>query len=74
MALSGGMNLLYTGCSADGVCHVHALFHCVFQKSFLIHDAWSNHSLPNEVTLGTAVAQWLRCCATAPDGVIGIFH
>ena len=31
--------------------------------------------------LGTAVAQWLRCCATnqkvagsIPDGVIGIFH
>ena len=30
---------------------------------------------------GTAVAQWLRCCATnrevagsVPDGVIGIFH
>ena len=30
---------------------------------------------------GTAVAQWLRCCATSrkvagsiPDGVIGIFH
>ena len=33
------------------------------------------------VSLGTAVAQWLRCCATnrkvagsIPDGVIGIFH
>ena len=32
-------------------------------------------------TVGTAVAQWLRCCATnrkvagsIPDGVIGIFH
>ena len=32
-------------------------------------------------TLGTAVAHWLRCCATnrkvagsIPDGVIGIFH
>ena len=32
-------------------------------------------------TMGTAVAQWLRCCATnrkvagsIPDGVIGIFH
>ena len=31
--------------------------------------------------IGTAVAQWLRCCATnrkvagsIPDGVIGIFH
>jgi len=31
--------------------------------------------------VGTAVAQWLRCCATSrkvagsiPDGVIGIFH
>jgi len=31
--------------------------------------------------VGTAVAQWLRCCATnwkvagsIPDGVIGIFH
>ena len=33
------------------------------------------------VITGTAVAQWLRCCATnrkvagsIPDGVIGIFH
>ena len=33
------------------------------------------------VFLGTAVAQWLRCCATnrkvagsIPDGVAGIFH
>ena len=33
------------------------------------------------ISLGTAVAQWLRCCATnrkvacsIPDGVIGIFH
>jgi len=33
------------------------------------------------VCVGTAVAQWLRCCATnwkvagsIPDGVIGIFH
>ena len=33
------------------------------------------------IRLGTAVAQWLRCCATnrkvpvsIPDGVIGIFH
>ena len=33
------------------------------------------------VFTGTAVAQWLRCCATnrkvagsIPDGVIGIFH
>jgi hypothetical protein len=32
-------------------------------------------------TAGTAVAQWLRCCATnrkvagsIPDGVIGVFH
>ena len=34
-----------------------------------------------EILTGTAVAQWLRCCATnrkgagsIPDGVIGIFH
>ena len=34
-----------------------------------------------ESSVGTAVAQWLRCCATnrkvtgsIPDGVIGIFH
>ena len=33
------------------------------------------------IYLGTAVEQWLRCCATnrkvagsIPDGVIGIFH
>ena len=35
----------------------------------------------NHVREGTAVAHWLRCCATnrkvagsIPDGVIGIFH
>jgi len=35
----------------------------------------------NKSVLGTAVAQWLRCCATngkvagsIPDGVIGICH
>ena len=34
-----------------------------------------------QMVTGTAVAQWLRCCATngkvsgsIPDGVIGIFH
>ena len=34
-----------------------------------------------QILLGSAVAQWLRCCATnrkvagsIPDGVIGIFH
>ena len=39
------------------------------------------HSWPVTGLLGTAVAQWLRCCATnrkvagwIPDGVIGIFH
>ena len=35
----------------------------------------------DSIMRGTAVAQWLRCCATnrkvagsIPDGVIGIFH
>ena len=35
----------------------------------------------HNIKVGTAVAQWLRCCATnqkfagsIPDGVIGIFH
>ena len=35
----------------------------------------------NNTRRGTAVAQWLRCCAknlkvagSIPDGVIGIFH
>ena len=35
----------------------------------------------NKLKIGTAVAQWLRCCATnrevagsIPAGVIGIFH
>ena len=38
-------------------------------------------SLCHHAQLGTAVAQWLRCCATnlkvagsIPAGVIGIFH
>ena len=41
----------------------------------------SGNSNPNPLHEGTAVAQWLRCCATnrkvagsIPDGVIGIFH
>ena len=40
---------------------------------FLLHGAYKLQA--------TAVAQWLRCCATnrkvagsIPDGVIGIFH
>ena len=44
--------------------------------STCIRIFWSSY-----FTLGTAVAQWLRCCATnrkvagsIPDGVIGIFH
>ena len=54
---------------------LNAPFHQVTQPKFgtyLMH-------LP--CVLGTAVAQWLRCCATnrkvassIPDGVIGIFH
>jgi len=45
---------------------------------FLLHF---NKSAVLEVIGGTAVAQWLRCCAThrkvagsIPAGVIGIFH
>ena len=41
-----------------------------------VKNAWSYIS-----TMGTAVAQWLRCCATnrkvagsIPAGVIGIFY
>jgi len=43
----------------------------------------NEHSMINNVlrSSGTAVAQWLRCCATIrkvagsiPAGVIGIFH
>ena len=40
-----------------------------------------NISVLHKCMMGTAVAQWLRCCATnrkvagsIPDGVIGIFH
>ena len=42
---------------------------------------WSQNSTSSICLQGTAVAQWLRCCATnwkvavsIPDGVIGIFH
>ena len=46
---------------------------------FLKHPFIRRHA---EDTLGTAVAQWLRCCATTnrkvagsiPVGVTGIFH
>ena len=41
----------------------------------------SNNSYQYPFSVGPAVAQWLRCCATnrkvagsIPDGVIGIFH
>ena len=54
----------------------------------MCYSLWYNAPtmLPAEYTVteyigGTAVAQWLRCCATnrkvggsIPDGVIGIFH
>ena len=40
-----------------------------------------SNKVRHTVAVGTAVAQWLRCCATnrkvagsIPDGVIAIFH
>ena len=54
--------------------------------SHLEKETWLTKELKNVIKLycfiwGTAVAQWLRCCATnqkvagsIPDGVIGIFH
>jgi len=58
------------------------------KKKGSIHPpVWSNTSnsffflTPLVLNMGTAVAQWLRCCATnrkvagsIPDGVIGIIH
>jgi len=48
-------------------------------RAFLFHIC--RISCPILLTMGTAVAQWLRCCATnrkvagsIPAGVIGIFH
>ena len=56
-----------------------------------VSDTWAPHSVADDtlclfqrqyvMVRGTAVVQWLRCCATnrkvagsIPDGVIGIFH
>jgi len=47
----------------------------------LVKKTSDHNSLSSCGASGTAVAQWLRCCATnrkvagsIPDGVIGIFH
>ena len=48
----------------------------------LLLSCWPGWDVPSRPDQqGTAVAQWLRCCATnrkvagsIPDGVIGIFH
>ena len=47
----------------------------------MVIDEVSLISLEYIAYVGTAAAQWLRCCATnrkvagsIPDGVIGIFH
>jgi len=44
-------------------------------------DLYCSFELNTDKVMGTAVAQWLRCCATnqkvagsVPAGVIGIFH
>ena len=53
------------------------------QQTFPVQDFYSFCSLFKDgiISSGTAVAQWLRCCATngkvvgsIPDGVIEIFH
>ena len=52
-----------------------------FSYLFMQIDILSLIFLISQIFLGTAVAQWLRCCATnrkvagsIPDGVIGISH
>jgi len=52
---------------------------CQAKKTFTSLQDSTNNSATRQV--GTAVAQWLRYCATnrkvagsIPDGVIGIFH
>ena len=53
------------------------------KRQQLITDASSavRKSVAYQCDVGTAVAQWLRCCSTnrkvavsIPDGVTGIFH
>ena len=61
---------------------ISSLLTITFYSSITITVGYkdTNYSVPF-MALGTAVAQWLRCCATnrkvagsIPDGVIGIFH
>jgi len=59
---------------------------CRLQPATRICNTWMNVLGSHSFVLkrpedGTAVAQWLRCCATnrkvagsIPDGVTGIFH
>jgi len=58
-----------------------ALFWNITQRIVVIPDRRVGKNLSVPSSRGTAVAQWLRCCATnltvadsIPDGVIGIFH
>ena len=58
--------------------------HSHFFNETLIREVMDKSCLYLDIVIGevgTAVAQWLRCCATKrkvagsiPDGVIGIFH
>ena len=59
---------------------IDAVMVCAVDKAYLNVNNGSNYFLLF-INRGTAVAQWLRCCATnrkvagsIPDGVNGIFH
>ena len=60
---------------------VEAFENEVFRRILVLFAGCEWHGEDYIYIRGTAVAQWLRCCATnrnvagsIPDGVIGIFH
>ena len=64
--------------------HTGCVIHIAYPPPQWLHERASMlryTSAACQFLVGTAVAQWLRCCATnqkvagsIPDGVIGIFH
>jgi len=68
-------------CSEFNSSWVFWYYHCVSLQTAACSRRLTSELSRVQCGVGTAVAQWLRCCATnqkvagsIPDGVIGIFH
>ena len=73
---------LFFSCTFHLIVYYHPSLDAESMNQILRHIFRLTAKLPSYIqSVGTAVAQWLRCCATnrkvagsIPAGVIGIFH